>query len=144
MEFENSITIAKPLNEVFAYLADLSRLPEWNYAIQRTTQQTPGPTGLGTQYLQERSLPRPMTEKLEITEYTPFTTLQISGGFGPFSFGVSTYRLEQTEGGLIVRNHMRLTANGVLPLIAQLRISSIKAAVAQNLTVLKSNIESQY
>lgn len=143
MEFENTITINKPRHIVFAYLAALEHLPEWNYAIRRTTQQTPGPVQIGTKYTQERTLPHTMTESLEITDFKPDTLLQISGGFGPFPFGVSTYQLAEAEGGgVLLRNHIRVEAKGPLGLIAPLKTPAIKSAVAQNLQVLKGILES--
>ena len=121
MEFKNTITINKPRDVVFAYLANLEHLPEWNYAIRRTTQLTPGPVRVGTKYTQERTLPHVMTESLEITDFKPDFLLQISGGFGPFPFGISTYQLDTTGGGVLLHNHIRVEAKGPLALIAPLR-----------------------
>lgn len=142
MEFENTITINRPRNVVFAYLAGLEHLPEWNYAIRRTAQLTPGPVQIGTKYTQERTLPHAMTESLEITDFKPDSLLQISGGFGPFPFGVSTYQLETTGDDTLLRNHIRVEAKGPLALIAPLKMPAIKSAVAQNLRVLKEILES--
>lgn len=142
MEFENTITINKPRNVVFAYLAKLEHLPQWNYAIRRTTQLTPGPVRIGTKYTQERTLPRIMTESLEITDFKPGSLLQVSGGFGPFPFGVSTYQLDEVEGGILLRNHIRVEAKGPLGIIAHLKTPAIKSAIAQNLGVLKEILES--
>ena len=67
--FENQIEIARRVDEVFAYVADLGNLPAWNYAIDKTDKVTSGPVGIGTQYRQRRSLPRLSDETIEITEY---------------------------------------------------------------------------
>lgn len=142
MEFENTITINKPRNVVFAYLARLEHVPEWNYAIRRTTQLTPGPVQIGTKYTQERTLPYVMIENLEITDFKPAVLLQISGRFGPFPFGVSTYQLDIAEDGVLLRNHVRIETKGPLALIARLKKPAIKSAVAQNLGVLKEILES--
>ena len=34
--FQNTVTIARPADEVFAFLADFGNIPAWNYAIART------------------------------------------------------------------------------------------------------------
>ena len=34
--FENTVTITRPVEEVFTYLADAENLPQWNYAIEQT------------------------------------------------------------------------------------------------------------
>ena len=142
MEFENTITINRPQNVVFAYLANLEHLPEWNYAIRRTTLLTPGPVQIGTKYTQERTLPRAMTESLEITDFKPDFLLQVSGGFGPFPSGVSTYQLDVAGNGVLLRNHIQVETKGPLKLVAPLTMSAIKSAVAQNLRVLKEILES--
>ena len=36
--FENTVTIQRPAEEVFAFLADFENIPKWNYAIEETQQ----------------------------------------------------------------------------------------------------------
>ena len=43
--FQNTVTIARPADEVFAFLADFGNIPAWNYAIARTVQTSPGQAG---------------------------------------------------------------------------------------------------
>ena len=42
------IEIARPVGEVFDYVADLSNEPEWNPGASNVVQQTPGGVGVGT------------------------------------------------------------------------------------------------
>jgi len=37
MDFANTVTIERPEQEVFAFLADFENVPKWNYAIVETT-----------------------------------------------------------------------------------------------------------
>ena len=48
--FENTVTIQRPAEEVFAFLADFENIPMWNYAIEETSKASAGPVGveLGT------------------------------------------------------------------------------------------------
>jgi uncharacterized protein YndB with AHSA1/START domain len=52
--FENTVTIRRPVEDVFAFLADFENIPKWNYAIVETSKVSPGmsylldPTGGGT------------------------------------------------------------------------------------------------
>jgi hypothetical protein len=59
---------------VFAYLADLEHIPEWNWAIVSTRKVSSGRAGVGARYEQRRSVPRPAVEILEVTELDPNTT----------------------------------------------------------------------
>jgi len=37
--FENTVTIQRPVEDVFAFLADFEYVPTWNYAILETTKR---------------------------------------------------------------------------------------------------------
>jgi len=142
MRFENTIIIDKPPKEVFAYLANLERIPDWNYAIRSTRQTTEGPVQVGMRYIQERTLPSHMIEELEITGYQQDVLLEVAGGFGPFPSGRSTYRLEPiSERKTILRNEVELEADSLLRLAFPLVNARIRTAVRQNLEVLKKFIE---
>jgi hypothetical protein len=65
-DFENTVTITRPVEEVFTYLADAENLPQWNYAIEQTRKISPGPVGVGTVYRQTRTLPGRSQEDFEI------------------------------------------------------------------------------
>jgi hypothetical protein len=56
--FTNTLTVQRPVDVVFAYLAQFENVPSWNYAIDSTRKVTPGPVGVGTVYHQTRSIPR--------------------------------------------------------------------------------------
>lgn len=143
MQFENTLTINAPTDEVFAYLARPENLPRWNYALDRTEQTSPGPIGVGTTYRQTRTLPRPAEEHFRITEYDPPNLLTIDGDFGPFT-GTATYRLtllDQHTTRLV--NTLKLTATGALKPIAAIAGPQVKHAVAKNLDVLKNILETR-
>jgi uncharacterized protein YndB with AHSA1/START domain len=65
--FENTVMIARPIEDVFGFLADLENIPNWNYAIVETRKVSKGPVGVGTTYHQVRSVPSRSEERLEIT-----------------------------------------------------------------------------
>jgi len=52
--FENTLEVARPPELVFAALADLTRVPDWNYYVRSVTQVTPGPVTIGTIFHQVR------------------------------------------------------------------------------------------
>jgi uncharacterized membrane protein len=140
MRFSNTITIDRPASAVFAYLAELENLPRWNYAISETRKLSEGPTGVGSRYLQVRTLPRPSEETLEITGFEPDRRLAVRGAFGPLS-GEATYVLEPAGAATSLTNAMDLDAKGALSLVAPLATARVRAAVAENLTRLKEILE---
>ncbi len=47
---DETITVNRPLPEVFAYLSDFSRIEQWDPAVARASKQSPGAPGVGTEY----------------------------------------------------------------------------------------------
>ncbi|MGZ3584235.1 MAG: SRPBCC family protein, partial [Ktedonobacterales bacterium] len=48
LTIEAQTNIRRPVHEVFAFLADFTHMPLWNYYINSVTQVSPGPLGMGT------------------------------------------------------------------------------------------------
>ena len=140
--FQNTVTIARPANEVFAFLANLRNIPRWNYAIALTVQTSPGPAGAGATYRQTRTIPRHSEESLEITVFEPPSRLAVQGQLGPFQ-ATTSYLLEPAAGGTRLTNDVELEpTSALLRPIGPLATPRIKAAVARNLGTLKELLES--
>ena len=140
--FQNTVTIARPTDEVFAFLADFGNIPAWNYAITRTVQTSPGPAGVGATYRQTRTIPRHTEEAFEITHLAPPSRLAIKGQIGPF-LATNSYLLQPTTGGTRLTNNVELEpSSALLRPIGPLAVPRVKAAVARNLRTLKQLLES--
>jgi uncharacterized protein YndB with AHSA1/START domain len=141
MEFRNTLTIRRPIEEVFAFLADFENVPRWNHAIESTTKTSPGPVGVGSSYRQIRLEPSRSEEGFEVTVFEPGSRLAIDGEIGPFHARVD-YRLEPIEGATRLINDVELQpSSAVSKLLAPFAGSKIKAAVAENLDALKRVLE---
>jgi uncharacterized protein YndB with AHSA1/START domain len=139
--FQNSVTIARPADDVFAFLADFGNIPAWNYAITRTVQTSPGPAGVGATYRQTRTVPRTSEEGFEVTDFEPPSRLAIKGQIGPFNT-TSSYLLEPAAGGTRLTNKVELEpSSALLRPIGPLAVPAVKAAVARNLGTLKQLLE---
>ena len=139
--FQNTVTIARPTNEVFAFLADFGNIPAWNYAVARTVQTSPGQAGVGATYRQTRTIPRSSEEDFRVTDFTPPTRLAVNGQIGPFNAS-SSYVLEPTAGGTRLINHVELEpSSALLRPLAPLAVPAVKAAVARTLGTLKQLLE---
>jgi Polyketide cyclase / dehydrase and lipid transport len=139
--FQNSITIHRPADEVFAFLADFANIPRWNYAIEETKKASAGPVGVGTRYRQTRTVPARSIEGFEVTVFEPGRRLAIDGQIGPFHATIS-YELEAVVGATRLVNNVELDpSHAALRLAAPLAAPRIKAAVAQNLSKLRLVLE---
>ncbi|MFC3493980.1 SRPBCC family protein [Glycomyces rhizosphaerae] len=140
MKFTNTITIDRRTADVFAYLADLENLPQWNYALGETELTSAGPVGVGSRYRQTRTIPTRSEESLEVTAFEPDSRLSIRGDLGPFHSEVD-YLLAPAGGGTLLTNTMRLQPSGAVRVIAPLAAIKVKSAVAANLEALKQLLE---
>ena len=139
--FENTVTIRRAVEDVFAFLADFENIPTWNYAIVETNKTSPGPVGVGTTYRQLRSIPSRSEEGFRVTSFEPIGRLEVHGDIGPFTATIS-YLLAPTDDGTRLTNVVDLeSASGALRLAAPLAASRVKRAVAANLDTLKQLLE---
>jgi uncharacterized membrane protein len=80
----SSIEIARPPEDVFAYIDDLSRHGEWQTAIEQVTVETEGPTRVGSRARDRRRVPGGVREiTYEITEHDPPRRASFRGVDGP-------------------------------------------------------------
>ncbi len=140
MRLAHEIEIRRPPDEVFACLATLERIPEWNPAIVETRRLTPGPVRVGTRIRQQRSSPTTSVEELEVTALDPGRSLVLVGELGPLR-GTIAYRLHPTPGGTRLENIADVEASGLARLLAPLAAGRVRSAVAENLAALKRIVE---
>jgi uncharacterized protein YndB with AHSA1/START domain len=140
MKFANTVTIARPPEDVFAFLADLENLPRWNYAIQQTRKVTPGPLAVGTRYHQVRTVPTRQEESLEVVDLEHGRRLILEGTLSMLPARLE-YDLVPQGGGTVVTNTVELDVPPPLVLVSLVATRRIKPAVAENLAVLKTILE---
>jgi uncharacterized protein YndB with AHSA1/START domain len=138
--FENTVMIARPIQDVFAFLSDLENIPKWNYAIVETRKVSEGPVGVGTVYHQVRSVPSRSEERLEITTYDPPRQLGLRGRLGPFVSRLF-YALDAAPEGTRVTNRVELELGGPGRLLGRVAVPRVRDAVATNLRKLKELLE---
>jgi len=140
IRFENTVDIEVDRARVFAYLADIERTPEWNWAIASSTRLTPGPIEVGSRFRLERTAPQRAVEELEVTALRPGEHLQVAGRLGPFEARLSYDLLELPTGTRVV-NSAELDPTVPLGLLGGLVTGRIRGAVAENLAALKGVLE---
>ena len=140
IRFSNTIDIARPPAEVFAYLADLEHTPEWNWAITSTRKVSPGPVAVGSRFRQTRSAPRPVVEMLEVTRLAPGRRIEVVGDLASFPAHL-TYELSRGPQGTTLTNSVEIDPPAPLGLLGGLFTGRIQASVAENLGVPRTVLE---
>lgn len=139
--FKNTLTIDRPVEEVFAYLAEFEKVPSWNYAIEETIKTSPGPVAAGATYRQTRSIPRRAEEEFEVTIFERPSRIALRGQIGPFRTS-ARYVLDPVGSATRLTNEVELEPSFVaLKLVAPLVVPRVKAAVGRNLSKLKEILE---
>src|SRR3954453_22537747 len=70
----HSVTVNRPPDEVYAYIDDLSKHPEWQTAIESREILTDGPTPVGTEVKDVRVVGggrRKVDQRWRVTEHEP-------------------------------------------------------------------------
>jgi uncharacterized protein YndB with AHSA1/START domain len=94
---EHTVVIHRPPSEVFAYLTDVERLPEWQSSALEVSAE--GELHVGTRIREVRNfLGRRAESTLEVTEYEPDRKFSLRVVSGPLPFEVR-HTLTPEDGG---------------------------------------------
>jgi uncharacterized protein YndB with AHSA1/START domain len=142
MNFETSVRIERPVEEVFDYVSDPLNFPAWNSAVQSVEQTSAGADGIGATYRMERDLPGGRAENgLEVVDAERPTLFVIRTTSGPTPF-LYRYVLKgegsATELGLAAEVELGGLAGALGPLASR----AVKHGVDSNFADLKRVLES--
>lgn len=96
--FNQSVTINRPVADVFAFLVDVENEPKWQKDLTEAKVTSPGPIGIGSTGEDLRtSGRRQIVTKWEVTQFEPNTMLAFKVT-KPVPFTAS-YQFDSLEGG---------------------------------------------
>jgi uncharacterized protein YndB with AHSA1/START domain len=114
MHFENTITIERPIEEVFEYVSTPENDPTWVSASLRNQRSSPGPMRVGTTTEEDvKFLGRMSRYTWEITEYEPPISIAYRATSGLLPGAAVRLRLEPVEGGTRLTHSVDLEPGGV-------------------------------
>jgi uncharacterized protein YndB with AHSA1/START domain len=137
IEFENTIQIKRPQNEVFRFLSDLENLPKWNYFVTQVKKVSKGPIGIGTTYHQIRKTDEQTLQIVELEPQRKIGVTTISKSFPRLEMELI---FEPKETGTLIIDRWKLET-GKPALLERFAVQSIRSAVHENLTKLKQLME---
>jgi uncharacterized protein YndB with AHSA1/START domain len=141
--FVSSIEIDRSPEEVFAYISDPTRFPEWQGDVVSVRLEGDGPPAVGTRFTTVRRIgPREQSMTQEITASSAPHTWSVRGVDGPLRPS-STITIEPLAGGSAsrVRFTLDFEGHGVgVPLVPLVRRMAEKAAPA-SYRMLKNRLE---
>lgn len=117
MRAELETTIERSPGEIFAYLVDVTHLPEWQSGVRSARAEPPGPLAPGSHVHESRRIVgREVDNVLEVTAFEQDRVLALRALRGPVRFEIR-HELEPSGGG----TRLRIVAEGdtgPLPAIA--------------------------
>jgi uncharacterized protein YndB with AHSA1/START domain len=143
MAISETIEIGRTPQDVFAYVSDLARHPDWQEKLLAATPEGEGPTRVGSRVRQTRHVGRSTrTFTLEVTEHDPPNRLAFRGIDGPIRPQL-TITLEPLDGGQRTRYSARLDfqGHGLGLLLAPLVRRDARRQLPDSLQRLKQKLE---
>ena len=109
-----SITIARPVEDVFAYVTDVTNDPAWHSDILEARKATEGPVGVGTKWHTKFKPSMGISEgDMEVVTFEPNRRQVMRGEIGPMH-PTLTYLLEPSDGGTKFTRHVQIKVSGMM------------------------------
>jgi Polyketide cyclase / dehydrase and lipid transport. len=141
IKVENSGIINRPIEEVFAFVGDLTNAPQWQSGLVEVRRTTDGPLRVGTTHTFVRNfMGRKMEANNEYIAYEPNKRITFKSTSGPVRFEFS-YLFESTAEGTKLTGKMQMQATGLLRLAEPLIAASLRRETKAAAGVLKDLLE---
>ncbi len=138
---ERSITINRPVEEVFAFVTDVANFTTWNEQAGQAEQASEGPVGLGARYRGTIDfMGRTMQWVSEITEFEPHRKAVQKIRMGPTEMTMGWF-LEPAEKGTRFTIRSEGPTGGLAKLAGPLMDRSMEKQMEDNLAHLKALLE---
>jgi carbon monoxide dehydrogenase subunit G len=137
LEFENTIPIERPIDEVFAFLSDFENIPKWNYYVLEVRQLSESPIGIGTTYHQVRKSDQQDFRIIEFEANNTVAVKTLPQSSPSFERRFTLYEEGETTR---IRDQWKLDT-GRPALLEWLARGRVKSAVSENLTKLKDLLQ---
>jgi carbon monoxide dehydrogenase subunit G len=139
VDFEQAIEIARPADEVFAFLADFENNPRWQGGMRSCTWTSREEQVVGSTYVQEaRFLGRRIDTHFRVTEYEPGRKISIESTKSTFPIQVTRKVEPLGEGRCRVTAHIRGQPTGLLRLFSGMVRGSVRKDYAKLKVLLES------
>lgn len=126
--FEATVTIGRPIEEVFAFLADGTNDPKFSPRVLEIAKTTDGPPGVGTVYASTvKDAGMKTRREFELTEFDPPTRIRwAERSRNVVTASAGGYDFEAVEGGTRVTIHNVLEGHGFGKLVVGLALSAAR------------------
>ncbi len=140
IQHEVTIHLNKPVEQVFAFLIDMSKLTTWQSNLIKSEQITAGPLHTGSRFREIRRMGKRESEiQGEITAFEPNKHLETKTVTKPQA--MVSYSLDPEPNGTRLKYKFVLITNGLMRLLEPIIASSIKIDIESDFETLKHILE---
>jgi uncharacterized membrane protein len=141
IKIETSVHINRPIEEVFAFIADIEKLPLWAGPVTEAKQTSEGPIGVGTTQTQSAQfLGRQLDTTQEVTAYELNKKISTKSTSGALPLKVD-YTFEPSGDGTKVTFEGNLEAGGFFKLAEPIAGRMLQRQTAADAETLKEILE---
>jgi len=134
--------VERPVDEVFAFVADMENEPRWHTDIVEAERLTEGEVGEGTNF-RVQFRPQPMSPSegtIEIVEFQPARRIVSRSDMGNMKPEL-THVFEEVNGGTRVTRRIQIETSGLMTLVSPLMKVMVRRRNAEFLENLKRLLE---
>ncbi len=140
-KLETTITINRPIEEVFAYVTDLRNNIQWMTGVIAAEMTSPGPVKVGATYKFDiKTMGMKMETSGEVTAYEPPKKYAWKATSGPFPMSGGT-TFESVEGGTRVTDVIEAEPGGFFKIAEPLLMKQQQSQMEKDMKRLKEILE---
>lgn len=140
IQHEVSVHLNRPVDQVFAFLADPAKQPSWQSNLIEIEQLTEGPMRVGTRIREVRRLGRrPTAYQAEVIVFEPNKHFSLRVITGPRV--TLTYAFEAEEGGTRLRYQFVMRTGGMMRVLEPLIVRSLRKQTSSDFEKLRDILE---
>src|SRR5687768_241266 len=136
-----SVLIARPIEEVFAFVEDARNRPRWDDSVDSEELTSPEPISVGTTVRTRlRSMGREYVYTWEVVEHRPPSRMRIESASGPFPTTLE-YELGERDGATALDFSLSGRPSGVLRLFEPVIARNTQRNIDRGFARLKQLLE---
>ena len=142
MVFTYRVSINAKPEDVYAYVADLTRHGEWSENV-KVEAVSDGPIGVDSTYRSTgRMMRKEFQNDIRVTEYEPSTRLSVIAGDGKNEF-LQEFTFSSSDEGTLLERRVSFEMNPLMGLLFKVMIGPLVSNPSMNrsLNSLKANME---
>jgi uncharacterized protein YndB with AHSA1/START domain len=143
-KIEASVMIDRPIEDVWKFTSDTSKIPKWITEVLELRQTSTGPLGVGATFeFREKMRNTSMTVSSRVTECEPNRRLSFEHLSGPGKGSTITFNMDTVEGKTKFTSTNDMKFSGFYKLLGPFVTPSLRRAVISSLDNAKRILESE-